>query len=90
MFVTGLTFLVEGDERLGDGLADGVHLADVAAALDADPDVHVAEALLAQQEHGLCHLEAEDLGLDELQGGACAGDRPEERVSPGKQGLRPG
>ena len=39
--------LVEGDEGLGDGLADGVDLGGVTAALDADAHVDAGEALAA-------------------------------------------
>ena len=69
---TGLTFLVESNKGLGDGLTNGVDLADVAAALHADADVHVAEALLAEQQDRLRHLEPHDLRLNEVQRRPCA------------------
>lgn len=49
-----------------------VDLADVTAALHAQPDVHEAPALLAQQQQGLKHLGAKGLGLDQLKGDACS------------------
>ena len=49
-----------------------IDLRDVASALCADADVHPAEALLAQQQHGLHHLEAQRVWLHQLQGRACS------------------
>ncbi len=49
-----------------------VDLGHVAAALDADAHVHVGEAGAAQQQHGLKHLEAQNLRLHQLQRDACA------------------
>ena len=48
-----------------------VNLGHAAAALAPDPDVHDAEALLAQEEQGLLHLGAQGGGLDEVNGRAC-------------------
>uniref|UniRef100_A0A7S3R7Z4 Uncharacterized protein n=1 Tax=Dunaliella tertiolecta TaxID=3047 RepID=A0A7S3R7Z4_DUNTE len=45
--------LVEGDHSLGDGLADGVDLRDVATTLDAQADVQVLQALTPDDEHRL-------------------------------------
>lgn len=44
-----------------------VHLAHVSAALYADAHVDAGEASTAQQEYGLKDLEAQDLGLHQLQ-----------------------
>ena len=60
------TFLVVGDHRLGDGLADGVDLRRVAATLHADADVHVGEALAAEEEDRLEHLVPQHLRLHQL------------------------
>jgi hypothetical protein len=48
-----------------------VNLGHAATALAPDPDVHDAEALLAQEEQGLLHLGAQGGGLDEVDGRAC-------------------
>jgi len=58
--------LVKGDEGLGNGLADGVYLGGVTAALDADSHVHSGESVAPQQEDRLEGLVAENLRLDEL------------------------
>lgn len=50
-------FLVVGDDGLGDGLADGVDLAGVAAAGDAHADVDFGEAVEAEDEEGLVDLD---------------------------------
>ena len=63
-----LTLLVVGDEGLGEGLPDGVDLGGVSAALDADPDVHVGEAVLAEEQEGLLELVLQGLGLNLVQG----------------------
>lgn len=49
-----------------------VDLRDLATTLDADPDVQVLQAVAAQQQHRLKRLEAQNVGLHQLQGGACA------------------
>ena len=58
--------LVVGDERLGDGLADRVDLAHLAAAAHADPHVDALEAGLPGEQDRLQGLEAEHLWADEL------------------------
>ena len=63
-------FGVVGDEGLGDGLSDGVDLGSVSTTLDADADVDGREGVLASDQDGLVDLEAEDLRLEELDGGA--------------------
>ena len=55
-----------GDHRLGDGLADGVDLRRVAATLHADADVHVGEALAAEEEDRLEHLVPQRIRLHQL------------------------
>ena len=62
--------LIVSDDALADGLTDGVDLRDITTTTDADADVDVREALLAEQEDGLKDLEAEDLGLHKLDGRA--------------------
>ena len=58
------------DDRLGDGLADGVNLRSVSTTLDADADVDSTESILAGNQNGLVDLEPEDLRLEEVDGGA--------------------
>lgn len=62
-------FLVVCYDALGDGLADCVDLRGVAAAGDAYADVDCCELVEADDEEWLVDLEAEDLGLDEVEGG---------------------
>lgn len=57
-----------GNDGLGKGLADSIDLRSVTTTLDTDADINVGEALLAQDEDRLKDLQAEDLGLDQLQG----------------------
>ena len=59
-----------GDDGLGDRLADGVHLRGVTSTLDADADVDALERLLAGDKDTLVDLEAELLGLEEVDGRA--------------------
>ena len=66
--------LVVGDDTLADGLSDGIDLRDITTTTDADADVDVLEDLIAEDEDGLEDLEAEDLGLDELDGAAVDAD----------------
>merc|ERR1712014_558687 len=53
--------LVVGDDALGDGLAHRIDLSSVTAALHAEADVDLANALLAQEEQGLVDLDAKDV-----------------------------
>ena len=55
-----------GDDSLGDRLADGVHLRSVTSTLDTDADVDALERLLACDKDTLVDLEAELLGLEEV------------------------
>ena len=63
-----------GDDGLGDRLADGVHLRGVTSTLDADADVDALERLLAGDKDTLVDLEAELLGLEEVDGRAVDAD----------------
>ena len=60
--------LVEGDEGLGDALADGVDLGGLPTAADADAHVHAGEAVAAKEKDGLEGLVAKDLRLHQLDG----------------------
>ena len=59
--------MIVGDQRLGDGLPDGVNLGDATSALDADANVDVGESGFAQEKHWLLKLGTKGDGLDELQ-----------------------
>lgn len=71
ILATLLTFLVERNDALGDGLADGVDLADVAATAHADANVYRTKPMLAKQQNWLQHLPPQSLGLHQLQWRAC-------------------
>lgn len=58
------------DERLGDRLAEGVHLRGVSSTLDAETDVDGGECLLTSNENRLVDLQPEDLGLNQRDRGA--------------------
>lgn len=62
--------LVVGDDGLGNSLTDGVDLGSVTSSGDADTDVDVGELVETDDEEGLVDLEAEDLGLDKVDGGS--------------------
>lgn len=49
-------------------LTDGVDLGSVTTTGDADTDVNVGELVEANDEERLVDLEAEDLGLNQVQG----------------------
>ncbi|CAL9093231.1 unnamed protein product [Musa acuminata var. zebrina] len=68
--------LVEGDEGLGDALADGVDLGGLPATADADADVDARKPLPAEEEDGLEGLQAEDLRLHQLDRDAVHLDQP--------------
>ena len=51
-----------------------IDLRDITTTTDADADVDVLEDLIAEDEDRLEDLEAEDLGLDELDGAAVDAD----------------
>ena len=65
---------IVGDDGLGDRLADGVHLRGVTSTLDTDADVDALERLLAGDKDTLVNLEAELLGLEEVDGRAVDAD----------------
>lgn len=60
--------LVVCDDRLGDGLTDGVDLGSVSTASNTDADVDTGELVEADNQEGLVDLESQDLGLDEVEG----------------------
>ena len=63
-----VVLLVEGNNRLGNSLADGQNLAGGTTTLDAAADVQVLEAVGTEEENGLPDLHAEGNGLEQLDG----------------------
>lgn len=61
-------FLVVCDDRLGDGLTDGVDLGSVSTTGNSDADIDASELVEADNQEGLVDLESQDLGLDEVEG----------------------
>merc|ERR1711963_9876 len=59
--------LVVGDQRLADGLANGIDLGHVTAATHAHANVDAGEAVLSEQHHGLLQLHAERRRLDDVK-----------------------
>ena len=59
--------LVVCDDRLGDGLADGVDLGSVSTSGDSDADVDAGELVEADNQERLVDLESQDLGLDQAE-----------------------
>lgn len=57
-----------GNDGLSDSSTNGVNLSGHTTTLDTDADVQVGELVLAKDEDRLEGLEAEGLGLDELNG----------------------
>ena len=57
------------NDRLSDSLADGVDLRGVSTTLDTDTDVDSTEGILARDQDRLVDLEAEDLRLEQVDGG---------------------
>ena len=55
-----------GDDGLGNRLADGVHLGSVSTTLDTNTNVDAGERVFARYEDGFVDLEAEHLGLEEV------------------------
>ena len=74
------------NDGLGDGLADGVYLGSVSTTLDADTDVDGGKAVLTRDEDGLVDLEAEDLRLEEVDGGAVDVDEATALLGVGDRG----
>ena len=48
-----------------------IDLGDMASTLHAQPDVQVLEAVAPEEQDRLESLEPQDIGLDELERGAC-------------------
>lgn len=77
---------VVGDNGLGDGLTNGVDLGGVSTTLDADADVDGTKSILSGNENGLVDLEAEDLRLEEVDGGAVDVDEATALLGVGNRG----
>lgn len=67
-------FGVVRNEGLGNGLTDRVHLGRVPSTLDPDTNVDRRVLVFADNEDGLVDFETQDLGLDEVYGGAVDAD----------------
>jgi hypothetical protein len=69
LFLRGLVhkLLVVRDDAFGDRLADGVDLAGVSTTANAQADVDVGEALRAEDQQRLEDLDAQALGLEQIQ-----------------------
>ena len=59
--------LVEGDDSLGNGLTDGNDLGAGTTTSDANSDVEVLEASLAEEEKWLHNLHSHGDGLDDVE-----------------------
>jgi hypothetical protein len=59
--------LVVGNNRLGDGLTDGVDLGCVSTTGNSDSDVDIGELVETNNEERLVNLESQDLGLDQIE-----------------------
>lgn len=57
-------FLVICNQRLGNGLSDGIYLGSLTTTADADTDVDIGELVQAEDQERLIELESEDLRLD--------------------------
>lgn len=60
--------LVVGNDRLGDGLTDGVDLGCVSTTCNSDADIDGGELVESDDEKRLVDLESQDLGLDQVEG----------------------
>ena len=59
--------LIVCNDRLGDGLTDGVDLGCVSTSGNSDADVDASELVQADNQEGFVDLESQDLGLDEVE-----------------------
>lgn len=64
---TILTFLVEGNQSLCNGLSDGIGLRDGTTALHTETDIHICETLLSQKENGFHDLPSERIRLEKFK-----------------------
>ena len=62
-----MVLLVEGEECLSDGLADGEDLVGLTTTLNSHSDVDVFKLVASDEEDGLEGLEAEGLGLNKSE-----------------------
>ncbi|CAA6664482.1 unnamed protein product [Spirodela intermedia] len=68
--------LIEGDQSLGDALADGVDPGDVTTALHANAHIDASKPVATEEEDGLISLVTEDLRLHQLDGATIDLDQP--------------
>ena len=62
-----MILLVEGEEGLGDGLADGEDLIGLTTTLDSHSDVDVFKLVASDEEDGLEDLESKGFGLNKAE-----------------------
>ena len=62
-----MVLLVEGEEGLGDGLADGEDLVGLTTTLDSHSDVDVFKLVASDEEDGLEDLESKGFGLNKAE-----------------------
>ena len=63
-----MVLLVESNDALGNGLANGLNLRAGTTTADADADAQVLESVATKQEEGLVDLHSQGLGLKTLDG----------------------
>ena len=70
-----MVLLIEGEESLGNSLADGKHLVAGTTTLDSDSDVDVFKLVTTDEEDGLECLNSKGLGLNQADSLAVDSDR---------------
>ena len=70
-----MVLLIEGEECLGDGLADGEDLVGLTTTLNSHSDVDVFKLVASDEEDGLEGLNTEGLGLNKSEGLSVNSDR---------------
>ena len=63
-----MVLLIEGEEGLSDGLADGEDLVGLTTTLNSHSDVDVFKLVASDEEDGLEGLNTEGLGLNKSEG----------------------
>jgi len=74
--VCRLTFLVVGNQGLGNSLSDSVDLGNMTTALDFDSDINTSKTVLAQKENGFVEFVLEETGFNDGQWSAIHFNEP--------------
>jgi hypothetical protein len=82
-----VVLLVEGEESLGDGLADGEHLVGGTTTLNSDSDVDVFKLVTTDEEDGLEGLDSEGLRLNQAESLAVNSDGASSLGASGNSGC---